>query len=322
LYALDSSKKGILQYAKELTAGLTQEQWNAGDHDIGFKIYCSFGNGYRFTHDSAYKTIIINAARTLSTRFSPITRCIRSWDFDKDKWQYPVIIDNMMNLELLFAATRFTGDSSFYRIAVSHANTTLKNHFRKDFSSYHLVDYDPLTGKVIKKQTHQGLNDQSAWARGQGWGLYAYTFCYRETGDTIYLQQADNIASYILNNPALPSDGVPYWDYNIPNTTGEPRDVSAATLVASALYELSTYSKNDRSYKAKADLIINSIIKQYRAAPKGSKGFILLHSTGSKPHHKEVDAPLNYADYYFSEALYRKKILEENGPNALLHAIK
>src|SRR5688572_2268110 len=217
----------------------------------------------------------------------------------------------MMNLELLFAATRLSGDSSFYKIAVSHANTTMANHFRSDYSTYHVIDYDTLTGKVVKKNTHQGYADESAWSRGQAWGLYGYTMCYRFTKDSKYLEQAEKIAAFMLNHPNMPSDLVPYWDYNAPNIPNEERDVSAAAVLASALYELSTYSAAGKSYRDKADKIITSLTNNYRSREGENKGFILLHSVGSKPGKNEVDVPLNYADYYYLEALLRSKKLKE-----------
>jgi unsaturated chondroitin disaccharide hydrolase len=296
--------------AKKFSAEMEKEKTNAGTHDMGFKMFCSIGTGYRLTKDLHYKEIIIQSAKTLATRFNPNTGVIRSWDHNRDKWVNPVIIDNMMNLELLFEATKLTGDSSLYKIAVSHANTTIKNHFRKDYSSYHVIDYDPNTGAVLKKNTHQGYSHESAWARGQAWGLYGYTLCYRYTKDPAYLKQAENIAAYLLNHPNMPKDLVPYWDFNAPNIPKEPRDVSAAAVIASGLYELSTYSKQKKLYKAKADVILQSLAKSYTAPAGENKGFILLHSTGSKPMDSEVDVPLNYADYYYLEALLRYKSLK------------
>jgi alpha-L-fucosidase len=293
--------------AQKFTSNIEREKTNGGTHDMGFKIYCSFGQGYRLTNDAHYKDVIIQSAKTLSTRFNPKVGVIRSWDHHKEQWDYPVIIDNMMNLELLFEATKLTGDSSFYKIAVAHANTTMKNHFRPDYSSYHVVDYDTATGGVRKRQTAQGYADESAWARGQAWGLYGYTMCYRETKDKKYLDQAQHIASFILNHPNLPKDLVPYWNFNAPNIPNEPRDASAAAVMASALYELSTYSKNKNNYRKTADQIIESLTKSYRSPIGENKGFILLHSTGSKPANSEVDVPLSYADYYYLEALLRKR---------------
>jgi uncharacterized protein YyaL (SSP411 family) len=218
-----------------------------------------------------------------------------------------VIIDNMMNLELLFAATRLTGDSAYYKVAITHANTTMKNHFRNDYSSYHVIDYDTLTGAVVHRHTHQGYSHESAWARGQAWGLYGYTVCYRETGIKAYLTQAEKIAGFILNNPAIPADRIPYWDYNAPDIPSAPRDVSAAAVTASALYELSGFSQKGKEYRKAADNIIKNLTEKYRAPYGTSHGFLLLHSTGNKPSGSEVDVPINYADYYYLEALLRSR---------------
>ena len=294
--------------AETYTANIENEKWNGGTHDMGFKVYCSFGTGYRLTKDPHYKEVIIQAAKTLSTRFNPKIGSLKSWD-NRSKWGFPVIIDNMMNLELLFAATRLTGDSSFYKIAVTHARTAMKNHFRKDYSSYHVVDYDTVTGQVASRVTHQGYADESAWTRGQAWGLYGYTMCYRETKNKAFLEQADHIAAFILHNPNMPADMVPYWDFNAPNIPNEPRDASAAAVMASGLYELSGYSKNGAAYRQAADKILQSLTKSYRSPIGENHGFILLHSTGSKPSDSEVDVPLSYADYYYLEALLRYKKL-------------
>nr|WP_293841711.1 glycoside hydrolase family 88 protein [uncultured Arsenicibacter sp.] len=298
-----------LKQARLYTAKIENEKLNAGTHDMGFKIYCSFGNGYRLTNDPAYKDVIIQSARTLIKRYKPAAGIIRSWDHHKEVWQCPVIIDNMMNLELLFAATKLTGDRTFADIAVKHAQTTMKNHFRPDMSSYHVVDYDTLTGKVIQKNTHQGYSHESAWARGQAWALYGYTMCYRETRDKAFLEQAEKVAAFILQHPRLPADLIPYWDFDAPKIPDEPRDVSAATVMASALYELSAFSKQGAMYRAKADRIIANLAKNYVSPEGENHGFILLHSTGSKPANSEVDVPLSYADYYYLEALLRKQKL-------------
>lgn len=291
--------------AEEFTAMMEREPKNRSSHDVGFKVYDSYGNGYRLTNNETYKKQILQGAATLATRFNAKVGCIRSWDFGK--WQYPVIVDNMMNLELLFAATRFSGDSSYYKIAVAHANTTMRNHFRGDFSSFHVMDYDTVTGKLIGGSTHQGYADASAWARGQAWALYGYTMCYRETKDPAYLKLAEGIAAYLLNSPLLPADKIPYWDFNVPDLSKEPRDASAASIIASALYELKDYSTNKRKYISAADRIIKNLVKYYRAPQGSSKGFLLLHSTGNKPSNGEINVPLIYADYYFLEALLRRR---------------
>ena len=317
-YIYESTEdKFWLKHAKEYTSKIEQEKFDTGTHDTGFKIYCSFGNGYRITGNEEYEDVIVQTAKTLSTRFNPEVGAIRSWDHNTDKWDFPVIIDNMMNLELLFAATRLSGDSTFYNIAVDHANTTLQNHFREDNSTFHVIDYNPETGKVQNRNTHQGYSDESAWSRGQAWGLYGYVISYRETQEEKYLEQAEKIADFILNHPRLPEDMVPSWDFDVPNQENEPRDVSAAAIIASALYELSTFSENQQDYKEAADKILSSLSTKY-TSPKGTnKGFILQNSTGHKPVNSEVDVPLNYADYYYLEALHRRDQLNENNSLSL-----
>ncbi|MEO8111140.1 MAG: alpha-L-fucosidase [Ginsengibacter sp.] len=306
-----SGKKEWENEAEKFTANIEKEKTNGGTHDMGFKVYNSFGNGYRLTKNAHYKDVIIESAKTLSTRFNKKVGCIRSWDHHAQQWGFPVIIDNMINLELLFEATKLTGDSSFYKIAFSHAATTMKNHYRSDYSSYHVVDYDTATGKVVKKNTAQGYSDESAWARGQAWGLYGFTMCYRETKNEAFLEQADHIADFILHHPNLPKDLIPYWDFNAPAIPNEPRDASAGSVMASALYELSLYSKSGKEYRKIADTIVENLTNFYRAPQGEDHGFILLHSTGSKPANSEVDVPIIYADYYYLEALMRMKKLNE-----------
>ena len=295
----------FLAPARQHTEILKNQKNNATTHDMGFKMCSSYGNGYRLTHDTAYRSVLLESARTLAGRFNPITGCIRSWDHHKNLWEYPVIIDNMMNLELLFRAFRESGDSLFYKIAVSHADHTMRNHFRKDYSSWHVINYDTLTGKVISRNTHQGLSDSSSWARGQAWGLYGFTMCYRYTGKPAYLAQARHIAGYILHN--LPEDMVPYWDYDAPHTSDQPRDASAAAIACSALYELSLYTGDSAGYYYdKAEKTLTSLIKNYMMPDTAKSCFILGHSTGSYPAHSEVDVPIIYADYYFLESLIRR----------------
>lgn len=302
-----------LQPAIHYTEGMERIKYYRGNHDIGFMIYCSFGNGLRLTQKADYKDVIVTAARTLCERYRPGAGVIQSWPRQRG-WDCPVIIDNMMNLELLFEATRMSGDSSFWNIAVSHADQTLKHHYRPDMSCYHVVDYDSETGAVRSRVTAQGYADSSAWARGQAWGLYGYTMCYRYTRDPRYLKQAEAIARFIFTHPNLPKDLIPYWDYDVPNIEQEPRDASAAAITASALYELSTYvnAKEAKQYKKLADRIIKSLSSpNYRATLSTNGYFILMHSTGNKPGPNEVDVPLVYADYYFLEALKRKRDLEQ-----------
>jgi rhamnogalacturonyl hydrolase YesR len=309
LYELTGNKKWAAQ-AENYTLPLEKEKMNAGTHDMGFKMFTSFGNGLRLTNNSNYRDILIQSARTNIKRFNPTTGVIRSWDHSRDKWDNPVIIDNMMNLELLFWAFKETKDSAFFKVAVSHANTTMKNHFRPDFSSYHVLDYDVKTGAVVKKNTHQGYAHESAWARGQAWALYGYAVCYRETGKKQYLNLAENIAQYLLNHPRLPSDLVPYWDFDDPKIPHVPRDASAAAITASALYELANLQPYKKTYyQGFADKILASLSSTDYLAPvaSSSHGFLLNHSTGGLPNGFEIDAPIVYADYYFLEALVRQK---------------
>lgn len=286
-------------------------KWHKGTHDLGFMIGDSFGKAYQLTGEQSYRDVMLQAARTLCTRYSPKVGCIRSWDHNADRWTFPVIIDNMMNLEILFEAYKLTGDKSFYDIAVSHANVTIKNHFRDDCSSYHVVDYDPVTGTVRSRVTHQGYSDDSFWSRGQGWALYGYTMCYRYTHDLRYLEQAKNIAKFLFSLKNMPEDGIFFWDMKDPSIPDVPRDASAAALVASAFYELQAYvgAELGKQYIAYADKIVNSLIDHYQAPVGSNQGFLLLHSTGNKPANSEIDVPINYADYFYMEALRRKSML-------------
>ena len=297
LYGYSKNEK-LKEAAIKWSAFVEKEKTDGGTHDLGFKIYCPFGNAYKITNEERYSAIFLTAAKTLSTRFNPKVGAIRSWDHHEHLWKYPVIIDNMMNLEMLFEATKLTGDSSFYHIANQHATTTLKHHFRQDNSSYHVVDFNPNTGEVVKKNTHQGLNHESAWSRGQAWGLYGFTVAYRYTREQKYLEQAQKIANYIFTHPNLPLDLVPYWDYDAPNIPNEPRDVSAAAIAASGLFELSAHVHQDaKKYQKWANQILRSLsAEKYQSniAP-----FFLKHSVGSIPGKFEMDVPIIYADYYF-----------------------
>lgn len=271
-------------------------------HDVGFMINCSYGNALRLAPDDTIKAVIIETAENLYARFNPEIGCIRSWDFGE--WNFPVIIDNMMNLDLLFTASKLSGNQKYYDAAVKHARTTMMNHFRPDYTSYHVVSYNN-DGTVEKKQTHQGKNDESAWARGQAWGVYGYTSCYRETKDTVFLQEAIRIADMIMQRVKT-DDNIPYWDYDAPAGENTPRDASAAAVTASALLELSTFIPNGKKYFNYAVALLKHLSSNKYLAMKGSnQGFILMHSTGSLPHGSEIDVPLNYADYYYLEALQR-----------------
>ena len=297
---------------------LERVKLHGGSHDLGFMVYNSFGKAWELTGEQSYRDVVMTAARTLSKRFDERVGCIRSWSWGTpDRWQFAVIIDNMMNLELLFQASRISGDRQFYNMAVSHANATMKNHFRPDGSSYHVVDYNPADGSVIKRITHQGLFDESVWSRGQGWGLYGFTMCYRYTHDKAYLEQARKIARFWLSQPDMPEDRVPYWDMRDPAVKtgvgpsvdgGCPRDASAAAIIASALYELALYVGEGEAaeYREAADKMVHSLETAYQPELQTQQGFLLLHSTGNYPAKDEIDVPINYADYYYLEALHRR----------------
>ncbi|WP_211309851.1 glycoside hydrolase family 88 protein [Mucilaginibacter yixingensis] len=315
------------------TNTLADNQYNKSTHDLGFMMYCSYGNAYRLTHNPQYKSIMIQSAKSLASRYSPVTKTIKSWDqrlsWDgKTMWHYPVIIDNMMNLELLFWATKATGDSTYYKIAVNHAETTMKNHVRPDYSTYHVVNYDEKTGKVLNRETCQGYADNSTWARGQAWAIYGFTMVYRETHDKRFLELAQHLADFFLNNKRLPEDKIPLWDFNV-NQPGYrplwaydrdkysdpiPRDASAAAVVSSALFELSDFSKGEQraNYKNEAVQMLTSLSSSvYLAIPHTNDNFLIKHSVGSLPHHAEIDVPLCYADYYYLEALLRYQHAEK-----------
>ncbi len=310
LYELTGDEKWK-PMAVKYTEALDTIQYYTGNHDVGFMIYCSYGNGLRLAGTEAYKEVILNAAKSLSTRYISEAGIIQSWNANKSKdWECPVIIDNMMNLELLFKASQFSGDSTFHKMAVSHANQTMANHYREDWSCYHVVDYDKEEGGVRSRQNAQGYAHESAWARGQAWGIYGFAVAYRYTNDERYLEMAEKIYHFLFTHPNMPEDLVPYWDFNAPNIPNEPRDASAAAVIASALYELSGFGME--GYKEKADQIITSLAGDAYKAIVGTNGnFLLMHSVGSIPHGNEIDVPLNYADYYFLEALTRKIAAEK-----------
>ncbi|MCX6302262.1 MAG: glycoside hydrolase family 88 protein [Bacteroidia bacterium] len=310
LYEYSNDEK-IKDAAMLMTSRIEKEKDNTGTHDLGFMLYNSFGNGFRLTGNESYEEILLAGAKALSTRYRPVIGCIQSWGTSRN-WQCPVIIDNMMNLEFLMWAFSISGDSSYYKICVSHADTTLKNHFRSDYSSYHVVSYDTITGKVQVKQTAQGAADESVWSRGQAWGLYGYTVMYRETGLDRYLNQAVHIADFMISHPNMPEDMIPYWDFNAPEIPDAKRDASAGAIMASALIELSrmTDTVSGRKYLQVAEKQLRTLASSAYRAEYGENGnFILKHSVGSIPGKSEVDVPLTYADYYFIEALGRYRNL-------------
>lgn len=287
---------------------------SATDHDLGFQVFCSFGNGLRLTKNKEYKDIILKTADTLATLYNPKVGTILSWPRSVPNMEWPqhnTIMDNMINLELLFWASKNGGNKKLYDIAVSHATVTMNNHFRPDYTSYHVVVYDKKTGKKIKAVTHQGYTDSSMWARGQGWAIYGYTMVYRETKDPKFLDFAHKVTKVYLDR--LPKDLIPYWDFDAPKIINEPRDASAAALVASSLIELSTYTKDKtlaKTYLDKAEAMLAELSsKRYQSGNVNSA--FLLHSTGHYPNKTEIDYSIIYADYYYIEALLRLKKLKE-----------
>ncbi len=319
----------MLELAKKHTAKMSAILDYPTHHDIGFQINDSYGQAYRLTGDEAYLPLIKAAAERLAGRFSPVTGVTMSWE-PSAKWNYPVIIDNMMNLELLENASKLFDEPGFDAVARTHANTTMANHFRPDYTVYHLLDYDPENGDVVVRQTVQGYADETCWSRGEAWALYGYTMMYRETGDEAYLALAEHIADYLLT--VLPEDGIPYWDFNAPGTpnaigsdaVGAPeydydeslpvkRDASAGAIIASALVDLSRLTKDadkSASYIAEAEKMLRTFAGEEYLAKSGELGgFVLKHSVGnlhgSKKGPTEVDVPLTYADYYFLEALVK-----------------
>ena len=308
--------------ARRRTAALAGLADYGRTHDLGFMVGCPVGLGLKLTQDRAYRDLIVRTSETLITRFDPNVGLIRSWTNKNGKPNpYLVIIDNMMNLEMLFQASRLTGDPKFREVAVAHADKTLVQHFREDGSAYHVLAYNAGTGRVDEYRGGQGYSNTSAWARGQSWGLYGFTMCYRETGDERYLERAVRRAGYILDHPNLPSDGVPYWDFDRP---GEERDASAAAVIASGLLELSGYvpQKQARRYFRAAERILRSLSSDKYLNPAGSAhGFLLAHSVGHKPKGSQVDVPIIYADYYFLEALLRYRDLKQSSTRRTMDKI-
>ncbi len=305
---------GLADAARRFTLALDSIRYITNTHDLGFMLYCSYGNAWRITKDPLYLPTLQDGAQNLAARFSNKVGVIRSWDFGQ--WHFPVIIDNMMNLEYLYWAARQFKKTDYAQQANQHAKTTIKNHFRPDYSSFHVVDYDPATGKVIAKRTHQGVTDASAWARGQAWGLYGYTMCYGNSKDKKFLAQAENIARFIMTHPSMPKDKIPVWDFDVHNAMDvaerAPRDASAAAVIASALLELSQYVPDGKKYYNYAEDILKSLSSDtYLARPGDNQFFILKHSVGAFLYNSEIDTPLDYADYYYLEALKRYAMLKK-----------
>ncbi len=307
-----SGEEQMKTHAEIFSKYIESQKYSTDNHDIGFMLFCSFGNGFRLTKNVEYKEILITGANSLMKRYDANIGSILSWDYDKSIWQFPVIIDNMMNLELLFWAAKELNDSTMYNAAINHADKTMKHGFRPDASCWHVVSYDTITGLPHVKQTHQGLNDSSSWARGQAWALYGYTMVYRESGEKRFLEHAINIANYIINHPSMPEDLIPLWDFHAP--VNDYRDASAAAIIASALIELADYAPehNDLYSDFATKQLISLSSDKYLAMPNTNGNFLLRHSVGNYPSGYEIDKPLSYADYYYIEALIRYKKRQEH----------
>ena len=294
--------KAVKEAAVKYTELLNPIREYTGTHDLGFMMNCSYGNALRLSPNDTIPAVLIETADNLCSRFNEQVGCILSWDFGH--WNYPVIIDNMMNLDLLFSASKLTGDPKYKEVAIKHADKTMPNHFRDDYTCWHVVSYND-DGTVEMKETFQGKNHDSAWARGQAWAVYGYTAAYRETGDKKYLEFAENIADMIMSKVTT-DDAIPYWDYDAPVLEDTPRDASAAAVTACGLLELSTMVEDGQKYFDYAEKILKSLSSEaYLAAEGENQGFVLMHSTGSLAHGSEIDVPLNYADYYYLEGLQR-----------------
>ncbi len=282
-------------------------------HDIGFMMFPAYGLGYEIGQKKEYKDVLLASAQSLASRFNPKVGTIRSWSNKMHpRWQQHItIIDNMLNLELLFWAAKNGGDQKYYDIAVKHAQTTMKNHFREDLTSWHVIEYDSINGNILNRHTKQGFADDSRWSRGQAWGVYGYTLVYKETKDKKFLHFAQKITDKYLS--LLPEDMVPCWDFDVANDPKEEKDASAAAVVASALLDLSTLVEN----KADQERYYNAAIKMLKSLGSsnysgvGKADSFLLHSTGAKSLGHEIDVALIYADYYYIEALARLKKMQE-----------
>jgi unsaturated chondroitin disaccharide hydrolase len=294
-----------------------------GNHDGGFMLGCSYGNALRLSPADEHRAVLRDAAAALATRYNPAIGMIRSWDFGP--FLFPVIIDNMMNLELLAWASSNGGDADLLDIAVSHANRTSEHHFRPDGSAYHVADFDPEKGWLRACHAWQGRDVRTAWARGQAWALYGFTMMHRVTGQKKYLEQALGVSRFVMDHPNLPVDKIPCWDFGMVAADGEPRDASAAAIMASGLIELSTMIPPVDGGKLRdfAAVQLRSLSAAPYLAEGGSNaGFLLRHSTGNLPEGSEIDVPLNYADYYFLEALLRYRAIKTGSQRPNLSEVK
>jgi len=315
-YAYEASEdNSILEQAQKFTIPLKGIlDVPVDNHDLGFMLYCSMGNGLKLTNNRNYKEYLLTAADSLATLYNPKVKTILSWPGMNKKmnWAHNTIIDNMINLELLFWASKNGGGRHLYDMAVNHAEVCMKTLVRPDYTTYHVAVFDTINGDFKKGVTHQGYADNSQWARGQGWGIYGYTMVYRETRDNKFLETAAKLTEKFID--IMPEDKVPFWDFNDPSIPNAPRDASAAAVIASGLIELSQYVENKKKEKF-IDVAIDLLreLSSDRYLSKGQNQSFLLHSTGHWPKKSEVDASIIYADYYYLEALLRLKKLNTNG---------
>ena len=311
----EAGRKEIRKAAEGYTQAMTfLEKEPVFDHDLGFLVINSFLKGYEQTGNDEYKRIALVAADSLATIFNAKVGTIASWPRHiKTYGGHNTIMDNMMNLELLFWAAENGGSPLLKDIAISHATTTMRNHFRPDGSCYHVAVYDTLTGDFIRGVTHQGYADHSMWARGQSWAIYGYTMVYRYTHDPIFLSFAQKVTDIYLKRLRETSDDmVPLWDMDDPRGIEAPKDASAACIVASALLELSQYLDGWRgkTYRDAAEKMLTDLSTEKYQSRDRNVAF-LMHSTGHHPANSEIDASIIYADYYYIEALSRLKALNE-----------
>jgi unsaturated chondroitin disaccharide hydrolase len=290
-------------HAEAWTAPQAENQFNATTHDIGFNLLPSYGLGYRLTRNASYRSALLNGAASLASRFNANVGCIRSWDWGD--WQYPVIIDNMMNLELLFYGAELGGEPEWTELGLSHALKTMQNHVRPDGGTFHVVDYEPSTGAVLSRGTYQGAADSSTWARGQAWAIYGFAMAYRYTHDIRLLETAEKVADYFIGH--LPSDAIPYWDFQAPGIPDTNRDSSAAAIAASGLQELAAFGRGSSraKYRRAAEAMLRTLSSDDYLALDGTSPGILLHAVGGFPFNSEVDVSLIYGDYYYVQALLR-----------------
>ncbi|WP_282165553.1 glycoside hydrolase family 88 protein [Cellulophaga baltica] len=312
-YAYEASNDTSLKKeAEAFTAPIKTIAYNsARNHDIGFMVYCSFGNGYRITGNPEYKEVLLSAADTLATLYNDKVGSILSWPEKREEYAHNTIIDNMMNLELLFWAAKNGGDQRLYDIATSHAEVTMNNLVREDNSLYHLGSFNEETGEFLKGYTHQGYADESMWARGQTWGIYGFAMAYRETGRKDFLEISIKLADHFLER--LPEDGIPFWDFDDPKIPNAPKDASAAAIAACGMFEIANLVE-DVTLKNKFNTAATKfveILSSYAYYSGDKNQALLLHSTGHLPNNSEIDMPIIYADYYYMEALMRLKKLEE-----------